>query len=84
MLKAIEARELVERAINKEIEERRTRAIEKCEEIGKIIEEKANERYTNATVECESDIRAYVIQELKDNGYGATYNDTTKIIVINW
>lgn len=84
MLKANEARELVERAINKEIEERRTRAIEKCEEIGKIIEEKANERYTNATVDCESDIRAYVIQELKDNGYGATYNDTTKTIVINW
>lgn len=84
MLKAIEARELVERAIYKEIEERRERAQQYCEEIEKIIERKANERYTNATVDCESDIRAYVIQELKDNGYGATYNDITKTIVINW
>ena len=84
MLKANEARELVERAITKEIEERTARATKRCEEIGKIIEEKANEKYTAISVECESDIRAYVIQELKDNGYGATYNDTTKTIMINW
>lgn len=84
MIRAIEAKELTEQAVQKEISTRVERAKEFCETVvNKAIEERANTRGREITVkEIERELYYYVVDYLKDNGYIVTQLNGSTIQVI--
>ena len=73
MITAKDAREMVNKAEEMEIENERKRAAEFCEVLSKKIEEVANKKMCYLTFEIPNEIakRSYVVNELKANGYQA-------------
>lgn len=82
MIKANEARTIVNEAIEREIARRTEKAREYCEELSVSIEARANDKYTTMdNVSVDREIRAYVIAELQNNGYRAVINNNDTISI---
>jgi hypothetical protein len=84
MITAQKARDLMKEREARLIEERRAKATELCECFGKTIEERANNGYNNVNVIVESELRHYVIAELKDYGYTVQTHEGNDTITIRW
>lgn len=70
MIKAYEARTMVEEAVKEEIARYTAKATQFCEELSKEIEEKAKAKVSGFVFSIpENIIKSYVIDILKDNGY---------------
>lgn len=83
MIKATDARQIVNNAVEREVEEKRTRAHKFCEELSTVITDRASKKLTRVAIEVEQDIKNYVGKELTDNGYKVEYN-TNNTINIMW
>ena len=84
MMLARDARELVEKAIEKEIATRRDRAENFCDSLQEQIEEACNSRKHELTVNDIPDgLYSYVIGICKDNGYTVTQLNN-RTIVLHW
>jgi hypothetical protein len=82
MIKATEARAMVEEAIEREITLRREKAQKFCEELSKAIEDTAQTRNTILeNVMVDRNIRAYVIAELQNNGYTVTIKEADTLSI---
>ncbi len=83
MIKAKEAREMMERVIENEIAQLRENAMQFCEEISKDIEACANKKCCNIIITVPNSVRRnYVIEILKDNGYSAVVRNDGKLDII--
>ena len=82
MIKATDARQIVNNAIEREIEEKRTKAHKFCEELSTVITDRARKKFTMITIEVEQDIRNYVGKELTDNGYRVEHNINNSIDIM--
>ena len=83
MIKATEARAIVEEAIEREITMRREKAQTFCEELSKVIEDKAQTRSTLLeNVMVDRNIRAYVIAELQNNGYTVMIKEMDTLTIV--
>ena len=83
MLKANEAREMVERVIENEIAKLKENAEQFCEELSKEIEAHANQKHCNVIVELPHSVkRAYVVEILKANGYSFEIRSDGKLNVM--
>ena len=82
MFRAVEARELVTKTVEKEIAEKRARATVFCDtELSEAIKARANEKYTNVVIEVEQDIKYYVMKEVQEYGYEVVENANNTISV---
>ena len=73
MIKANELRELTEKSIAEEIESRREKANKFCEELSKVLEERAKERFNFYQTEIPRNLKSYIFDVLKDNGYDVKF-----------
>lgn len=83
MIKATDARQIINNVVEREIEEKRARAHKFCEELSTVITDRASKKLSMVTINVEQDIRNYVGKELTDNGYRVEYN-TNNTINIMW
>ena len=84
MMTAKTAREMTEKAIEKEIATKKERAEQFCEEVVKDITRACETRRSELTVQdIPSGLYSYVIGVFKDNGYSVTQLNN-KTIVLNW
>lgn len=84
MLRAKEAREVVERTTEEKVARLTERANKKCEVLSEEILKRAKMCSTELVTSVESDIKAYVIAELKDNGYSVRLHPVDNTITIQW
>ena len=84
MLRAKEAREVVERTIEEKVARLTERANKKCEVLSEEILKRAKMCSTELVTTVDSDIRAYVIAELQDNGYSVRLHPADNTITIQW
>ena len=83
MIKAHEAREMVEKARELEIATRQNRAEEFCKGLEDTITNIANKRGCQCTViDIPKEIYSYVVTICKDNGYTVTQLNNTTIQLI--
>ena len=83
MIKAKEAREMMERAIENEIARLKENAIQFCEEISKEIEASASKKYCNIIITVPNSVkRNYVVEILKDNGYSVSIKSDGKLDIM--
>ena len=84
MITAKNAREIVNKVEEMEIERERRLAAEFCEELSKKIEEMANKKICNYIFEIPNGIakRSYVVNELRSNGYQTKEIDRNKVEIM--
>ena len=84
MLKAKEAREVMERTLEERVEALRNKAAIKCEALAEEILKRAKQCGSELVTDVNNDIRAYVIAELQDNGYSVRLHPADNTITIQW
>ena len=84
MITAKNAREIVNKVEQMEIERERRLAAEFCEELSKKIEEMANKKMCNFIFEIPNGTakRSYVVNELRSNGYQTKEIDRNKVEIM--
>ena len=84
MITAKNAREIVNKVEEMEIERERRLAAEFCEELSKKIEEMANKKICNLIFEIPNGKakRSYVVNELRSNGYQTKEIDRNKVEIM--
>lgn len=83
MIKAKQAREMVDVRVKEELENRIKKANEFCETvIDNKIKERANDRFTSCEIEVDFDLRMDIVSILKDNGYTASALGCNKVSII--
>ena len=84
MLKAKEAREVMERTLEEKVARLTERANKKCEVLSEEILKRAQMCSTELVTSVDSDIRAYVVAELQNNGYSVRVHPADNTITIQW
>ena len=84
MITAKNAREIINKVEQMEIEKERRLAAEFCEGLSKQIEETANKKMCHLTFEVpnEKAKRSYVVCELKNNGYQTKEHSDGRVEII--
>ena len=84
MMVAKDAREMVTKAIEAEVVERENKAKDFCNNLDERIMARAKEKYTHLKVEVEIEIKSYVIQILRNNGYVVESKSCDNTITLMW
>lgn len=84
MLKANEAREVVERTTQEKTARLTERANKKCEALSEEILKRAKMCSTELVTSVDSDIRPYVVAELQNNGYSVRFHPVDNTVTIQW
>lgn len=83
MIKANEARKIMEEEIARELQERELKAKNYCEEVlSKEIEKYATSKYKMLNIKVDKDIYNIVSEILEENGYNVKPLDTTSLTIM--
>jgi len=82
MLTSVQAREIINQSVEREIEEKREKAKQYCEnELTAIIEERARNKFSNVTLKINEN-KMYITTYLRANGYSIKYNVDNTITIL--